>query len=137
MESVSSAAAPAPERTALRSLLLLAVGPASLGGFAVLYGLSRSNYLLYHAIIEGLSIAIAVTVFTIGWSSRRIVRSDMLLVLACGYLGVGVVDALHTLAYKGMGVFPGQGPNLPTQLWIAGRYAEARAKSRSGTNATS
>jgi signal transduction histidine kinase len=35
------------------------------------------------------------------------------------------VDLIHTLAYKGMGVFPGYGANLPTQLWIAARYLES------------
>ncbi len=29
------------------------------------------------------------------------------------------------MAYKGMGVFPGHGPNLATQLWIAARYLES------------
>ncbi|MFU8856109.1 MAG: MASE3 domain-containing protein [Deferrisomatales bacterium] len=108
---------------------LLRVGAVGAGAvsLAVLYELSRQNYLLYHAIIEGLSIAVAATVFTVGWSSRRIVRSDMLLILATGYLSVAVLDAVHTLAFKGMGVFPGQGANLPTQLWIAARYAESLA----------
>ncbi|HPS94485.1 MAG TPA: MASE3 domain-containing protein, partial [Deltaproteobacteria bacterium] len=31
-------------------------------------------------------------------------------------------DGVHTLAYKGMGVFDGYGANLPTQLWILARY---------------
>ncbi|MDE3026681.1 MAG: hybrid sensor histidine kinase/response regulator, partial [Acidobacteriota bacterium] len=42
-----------------------------------------------------------------------------------GYLFVAVVDTMHTLAYKCMGVFPGGGADLPTQLWIAGRYLQA------------
>ena len=33
--------------------------------------------------------------------------------------GIGLV---HTLAYKGMGIFIGYDANLPTQLWIASRY---------------
>ncbi|MFP3983586.1 MAG: MASE3 domain-containing protein, partial [Desulfurivibrionaceae bacterium] len=32
---------------------------------------------------------------------------------------------LHLLAYKGIGVFPDSGANLPTQLWIAARYFES------------
>jgi signal transduction histidine kinase/DNA-binding response OmpR family regulator len=111
--------------SAARSLWPFGAAAAGVVGFAVLYELSRRNYLLYHAIIEGLAIAVAATVFTVGWSSRRIVRSDMLLILATGYLSVAVLDAAHTLAFKGMGVFPGQGANLPTQLWIAARYAES------------
>jgi PAS domain S-box-containing protein len=38
---------------------------------------------------------------------------------------VAGVDFLHTLAYKNMGVFPGAGANLPTQLWVVARYLHA------------
>ncbi len=40
------------------------------------------------------------------------------------YFFVASVDFLHTLAYKGMGVFPNWTANHPTQLWIAGRSLE-------------
>lgn len=32
---------------------------------------------------------------------------------------------IHTLAYKGMGIFQGYDANLPTQLWIIARYMES------------
>lgn len=35
-----------------------------------------------------------------------------------------VIDFLHTLAYKGMGVFIGFSANQPTQLWVLGRILE-------------
>ena len=38
---------------------------------------------------------------------------------------LGGLDLVHTLAYKGMGVFPGYDANLPTQLWVASRYIQA------------
>jgi len=38
---------------------------------------------------------------------------------------VGAIDVVHTLAYKGMGVFQGYDANLPTQLWIVARYVES------------
>jgi diguanylate cyclase (GGDEF)-like protein len=40
------------------------------------------------------------------------------------YFFVASIDFLHTLAYKGMGVFPSWTANHPTQLWIAGRLLE-------------
>jgi len=52
-------------------------------------------------------------------------RNHPFLVISVGYLGVAILDTLHTLAYKGMGVFPEASANLPTQLWISGRYLEA------------
>ncbi|MBS3917294.1 MAG: PAS domain S-box protein [Deltaproteobacteria bacterium] len=38
---------------------------------------------------------------------------------------MGAIDVVHTLAYKGMGVFQGYDANLPTQLWIVARYVES------------
>jgi signal transduction histidine kinase/ActR/RegA family two-component response regulator len=111
-----------PLARALRvgSLALLTVA-----GFGALFWLSRANYLLYHGIIEGLAIVVSATLFAVGWGSREVSSSAMLLVLASGHLVVAGIDGLHTLAFKGMGVFPGNGPNLPTQLWIAARYVDA------------
>ena len=92
---------------------------------AILFLMSRYSYLLFHSIAELFSIIIAFTVFVIGWHSREYVTHRFYLFLGIAYLFVGGVDLLHTLAYSGMGVFPGATANLPTQLWIAGRYLES------------
>jgi hypothetical protein len=94
---------------------------------ALLYFLSRANYLLFHSIVESFSIIVACGVFMVAWNSRRFHENGYFLCLGVGALCVAVVDFLHTLAYKDMGVFPGAGANLPTQLWIAARYLEAAA----------
>jgi PAS domain S-box-containing protein len=91
---------------------------------AGLYLASLYSYLLFHSLAELFSIVIAVGVFAIAWNSRRFLENNYLLFLGIAYLFVGLTDLLHTLAYKGMGVFPGYGANLPTQLWIAARYLE-------------
>ena len=85
--------------------------------FAQLY-----SYLLFHSIIELVSIVIAFGVFIIGWNTTKFSKDILYLYLSVVYLFVGCVDLVHTLAYSGMNVFPGAGPNLPTELWIAGRY---------------
>jgi signal transduction histidine kinase len=90
-----------------------------------LYITSLYSYLLFHSLAEIFSVVIAVGVFAIAWNSRRFLENNYLLFLGAAFLFVGLVDLLHTLAYKGMGVFPGFGANLPTQLWIAARYLEA------------
>jgi len=94
----------------------------------VLFGLYLSSlysYLLYHSLAELFSVVIAVGVFAIAWNSRRFLENNYLLYLGIAYLFVGTIDLAHTLAYKGMKIFPGFGANLPTQLWIAARYLEA------------
>jgi len=89
-----------------------------------LYGASLYSYLLFHSIVEVFSIVIACSIFVLAWNSRRIIDNSYLVIIGIAYLLVGGIDFLHTLAYKGMGVFPGYGTNLPTQLWIAARYLQ-------------
>ena len=90
-----------------------------------LYGASLYNYNLFHSLAELFSVIIVATLFVVAWNSRQIIDNNYLLFLGIGYLFVGGFDLLHTLAYKGMGVFPGRGANLATQLWIGARYCEA------------
>lgn len=99
-------------------LLVVAAG-------VVLYLLGQTNYLLFHVLAELLSVVLAAAVFTIGWNARRMVQSPFFLILATGFLATGMIDLLHTLAYKGMGVFPNTDSNVSVQLWIAARTLAA------------
>ncbi len=87
--------------------------------------ISQFNYLLFHTATETFSIAVAVGIFMLAWNARRFLESGFLLFLGIAYLHVGGLDLIHTLAYNGLGVFPGVGSNPATQLWIAGRYMES------------
>ena len=94
-----------------------------LGG---LYLTSLYNYLLFHSLAELTSIIIAVGIFMVAWHSRRFTHYSYLLLLGFAYLSIGSIDLLHTLTYKGMGVFPSiTSANIPTQLWIQARFLEA------------
>jgi PAS domain S-box-containing protein len=90
-----------------------------------LYLISLYQYLLFHSIAELFSVAVAFTVFMIAWNSRRTIDNNYLLFIGIAYLFVGALDMVHTLAYKGMGVFRGYDSNLPTQVWIVTRYLES------------
>ncbi len=92
---------------------------------SVLYMISRHNYLLFHSFTEGFSIVIAASIFVIAWNTRELTEDNFLLFIGVAYLFVAFIDLLHTLAYSGMGIFPGYGTNLPTQLWISARYLES------------
>jgi len=93
-------------------------------GLVVLWLLSRKNYLLFHTVIEFVAIVAAVIMAILGIGLRRISKNDLLYKLGWLYAFVSIVDLLHTLAYKGMGVFPNWTANHPTQLWILGRLIE-------------
>jgi signal transduction histidine kinase len=93
--------------------------------FLGLYLTSLYSYLLFHSIAEIFSVIIAGAVFALAWNSRRIIANNYLLFLGIALLFVAFLDLVHTLAYKGMGVFPGYGANLPTQLWVAARFLQS------------
>jgi signal transduction histidine kinase len=90
-----------------------------------LYLTSLYSYLLFHSLSEIFSIVVACGIFMVAWNSRQFLDNNYLLFMGIAYLFVGGLDLLHTLAYKGMGVFQGYEANLPTQLWIAARYVES------------
>jgi signal transduction histidine kinase len=77
-------------------------------------------------------VAVAITTFSIGWHTRHFSLNDSFTLLAVAYLAVGGLDLFHTLSYKGMGVFPGAGIDVPTQFWIAARSLQAGAYLASG-----
>ena len=102
-------------------ITLLAGGLLLLG----LYLTSLYSYLLFHSLAEIFSIVIAFSIFILAWNCRNLIDNNYLIFLGIAYLFIGFIDLIHTLAYAGMGVFPGYGANLPTQLWIAARYLES------------
>ena len=96
-------------------------------GLVVLYYLSVRNYLLFHSLAEGFSIAVAAGTFMLAWGARRFMRNQYLLFLGIALLYIGFMDMIHAMGYKGMGVFPNSSANLSTQLWIATRSLNAVA----------
>lgn len=90
-----------------------------------IYASSLYNYLLFHSLVEVATVAIAFALFAFTWSARRFLTTGCLKIIGIGYGLIALVDLLHTLAYKGMGIFPGYDANLPTQLWIAARSLQA------------
>ncbi|MBN1993125.1 MAG: hypothetical protein JW953_10510 [Anaerolineae bacterium] len=101
---------------------------AALTGVLVLLGLyltSLYSYLLFHSLAEIFSIIVACGIFMLAWNSRQFLDNNYLLLLGIAFLFVAGLDLLHTLAYKGMNIFPGYSANLPTQLWIAARYLQS------------
>lgn len=91
----------------------------------VLHLISHTSYTLFHSLAEGFSICISVAIFMFAWNSRRFMDNHYVMLLGIASLFIGFMDGIHTLAYKGMGVFGGHDPNPATQVWIATRYVQA------------
>ncbi|HOV86104.1 MAG TPA: MASE3 domain-containing protein [Syntrophobacteraceae bacterium] len=107
------------------SISAKAINPAVGAGLPVALSLAASPYLLFHSLVELFSIVIAFGMFARAWNSRRFFDNNCLLFLGIAYPFVGALDLVHTLAYKGMGVFPRTDTNLPTQRWVAARFTES------------
>ncbi len=87
-----------------------------------IYLTSYYSYLLFHTIVELITISIAFTIFIIAWNTRDFSKNNFFLLIGISSLFIGLLDLLHTLSYKGMNIFIDYTTNLPTQLWIASRY---------------
>ena len=94
-------------------------------GFIFLILINFYNFLLFHSFVEIFSIVISIMIFIIAIYSHDKSKNNFLIILGIAYGFIGGFDLIHTLAYKGMGVFNNSSGNLPTQLWIMARYIES------------
>ncbi|RPJ74767.1 MAG: hypothetical protein EHM20_10060, partial [Alphaproteobacteria bacterium] len=99
-------------------LFIIAVTIMSVIGF--------KNYLLFHSFVEGYVILISFSLFLLSWNTRSFSTNRFLLNLSIGFFFIGIIDALHLFAYKGLGVFSFPDPQNPApQFWITARYLQA------------
>ncbi len=91
----------------------------------IMYFVAQFNYLLFHCLIEGFAIVVAILIYVLAANTYSYSRNQTFLFLGISYFHVALLDFVHTLTYSGMGVFPGLTSDVPTQLWIAGRFLEA------------
>ena len=105
----------------IQSIPTILLGVALLAG---LYLTSLHSYLLFHSLIELFTIIVAAGIFVIAWNARGLLNNNYLLFVGIASVFMALLDLIHTLAYKGMGVFAGPSDNLATQLWIAARYLQ-------------
>jgi PAS domain S-box-containing protein len=83
------------------------------------------SYVLFHTVVQWFTIIVAAGVFLVVWNARRFLSNHYFLFLGMGYLCSAVLTMLHTMSYKGLGIFVGYTANLPTQLWIADNFVAA------------
>ena len=83
------------------------------------------NYLAFHVLAEGFSIVIALSALMVASTSWQFTKHHFLIYIAIGVGWCAVIDVVHTLAFKDMGLLTVVGANAATQLWIAARYLQA------------
>lgn len=98
-----------------------------IAALSALYLTSLFNYNLFHSLAEFFGIIIAISLFVIAWNAQRFFANHYLLFISISYFFVALIDIIHILSFKGIGIFVSFDPtaNLATQLWIAARYIQA------------
>ncbi len=110
---------------AVLAVLLGGMGLLTLGGQAVP---ASGNYLAWHMLMETTAIAVAALVFAVGWNTHWLHPQRNVLLLACAFLGVAILDFSHMLSFQGMPdyVTPSD-PQKAIHFWLAARDLAAFA----------
>jgi signal transduction histidine kinase len=87
----------------------------------VFYFISKNNYLLFHSLIEIITISLSFSIMLIAIGTMKICNNKYLsyLGIACGF--VGIIDLFHVITYKGMEIMTSSS-NISIQLCIAAKY---------------
>nr|WP_316642380.1 EAL domain-containing protein [uncultured Roseateles sp.] len=90
--------------------------------------LEPAPFLFMHSVVELFSVVVSLLVFVTGYRAILPVRKGAVVLLGLAFLGVGVLDFLHTLSYAGMP--DALSPNSPQKsiyFWILARLLAAAA----------
>jgi signal transduction histidine kinase len=83
------------------------------------------SFLWFHTLVELFCVVVGAALYLIARYSHVFNRNNFLLFLAQGFFWAGCLDAIHAMAYSGVGLVPGNDPNPATQLWLCARLMEA------------
>lgn len=79
-----------------------------------------------HVAMESFAIVVAFLVFAISWHTHAPDRPGNLVIVACGFLGVGLLDFAHMMSYKGMPNFvTPASPHKAIVFWLQARCLAA------------
>ncbi|MCD4826232.1 MAG: diguanylate cyclase [Acholeplasmataceae bacterium] len=89
------------------------------------YLLTLLNYNLFHLLVEVSMLLIGVLIYFTSHVAQRLNRNKLVKVFSVFVLFSAVVIFLHSLAYEGLDLMTGYGPNLSLQLWIVANFVLA------------
>jgi len=86
------------------------------------------HLLFWHTAMEVFAVVVSLLVFVTGYRAILSPRNAAVVLLGVAYLGVGLLDFLHTMSYPGMpGTFPGNDHHETVFYWLAARVLAASA----------
>lgn len=85
-----------------------------------------SDYLPIHTTIETLSVVVAALIFAVGWHAFVLSRSMNVVLIACTFLAVALLDVGHFMSYPGMPDFITPSTiSKSIGFWLAARFIAA------------
>lgn len=82
-----------------------------------------AGYAPLHTFLETVSIVVSVLVFAVCWAAYSKERDTSLVMLACIFLGVAVIDFFHTMSIKTMPAFVSPpGTEKAIYFWLVARF---------------
>ncbi len=92
--------------------------------FLFLLPLAYQNFALFHTLVEGGAIFVAVLAFVVAFNTYPFSQSHYLMYLGCGYFWVGMLDLCHALSYPPLNVFSPSNDELSVDFWLLARLLE-------------
>jgi len=87
-----------------------------------------SFYLPFHTLVETLAVVIAAMIFAVGWQTFLLSRAVNVVLIACAFLAVAMLDFGHFMSYQGMPDFvTASSTGKAISFWLAARFIAAFA----------
>ncbi|WP_139019418.1 EAL domain-containing protein [Acidovorax sp. NO-1] len=107
-----------PVLLALTVCMVLALGYFSVASYPPV-----RHFLALHQGLETLSIVVSALIFAMGWRTHGINPQRSVFILACGFLGVAMLDFSHMLSYVGMPDYiTANSVDKGINFWLPARY---------------
>ncbi|WP_261851061.1 sensor histidine kinase [Clostridium folliculivorans] len=100
----------------IKSLLLIILS------ICISQKLIEADYMFYHSIVMFIGIIICFAIYFFASNTYKLSNNNFFMLLGMGFLTVGTIDILHTVAYFNVGIFGLNSANLSSSLWISARY---------------
>lgn len=79
-----------------------------------------------HTVMESFAILVSILIFSVSWNTYSAEQPRTIIIIACGFLCVGLIDFAHMLSYKGMPDFvTPASPQKAVVFWLGARYLNA------------
>jgi PAS domain S-box-containing protein len=89
---------------------------------------SNQYYLIFHSIVEIVSIILSLQIFILSWLTYKHVQNFRSLFISVSFLGVAILDTVHVFSFPGMpGLFTAASTHKAIFFWLGARLGAVGA----------